>query len=78
MGEIISFGQQAAEEERYLDEMSREELQEYLGQLQARIEQLDEREPADMNSEAYEAWAEEHEVLEDAVDEVVELLEELN
>ena len=76
MGEIIEFGKMR-EEEVYLEDMSREELEAYRDEIQARIEQLDEKEPKNMNSEAYEVWAEEHEVLEDALDEVVEMLEDM-
>lgn len=63
-------------EEKYLDEMTREELEEYLTYLKSRVETLEGKEPKSMNSEAYELWAEEHEVLEDAIDEVRELLDE--
>lgn len=65
------------QEEKYLDEMTKEELEEYLTRLEARVEALDRKEPKNMNSESYELWAEEHEVLEDAIDEVRELLDEL-
>ena len=44
--------------------------------LEAQIAQLDAREPADMESEAYEAWADEHELLEDMLDEILDLLED--
>ena len=40
------------------------------------IAQLDAREPEDMMSEAYEAWAQEHEELEDLLDEIQDLLDE--
>lgn len=72
---IIEF--QPRSEEKYLDEMSREELLDYLRQLERRLQGLDAREPKNMNSEAYESWADEHEVLEDAIDEVRELLDEI-
>lgn len=71
---IIEFQPQS--EEKYLDEMSREELLDYLRQLERRLQGLDAQEPKNMNSEAYESWADEHEVLEDAIDEVRELLDE--
>lgn len=71
---IIEF--QPRSEEKYLDEMSREELLDYLRQLEQRLQALDAREPKNMNSEAYESWADEHEALEDAVDEVREMLDE--
>lgn len=44
--------------------------------IQAQIAELDKREPANMESEAYEAWAEEHEELEDLLDEIQDLLDE--
>lgn len=72
---MIEF--QKSQEEKYLDEMTRTELEDYLAQLKARVTALDGKEPKNMNSEAYEAWADEHEMLEDAIDEVLELLDEL-
>lgn len=45
--------------------------------LLAQIAQLDAREPVDMDSELYEAWAEEHEDLEDLLDEIQDLLDEV-
>lgn len=65
------------QEEKYLEDMTRQELLDYLAQLEARLEALDAREPRNMNSEAYEVWADEHEALEDAVDEVREFLDEV-
>ena len=52
-------------------------LNAYLEQLRDKIAALDETEPKNMNSEAYEAWGEEHEALEDLVDEVLDRLDEL-
>ncbi len=72
---MIEFSK--AGEEKYLDEMTREELEEYLAQLEQRMAALDEKEPRNMNSEAYECWADEHEMLEDAIDEVREFLDEM-
>jgi len=60
------------------EQMNREELTDYLEQLQALIAQLDAEEPADMESEAYEDWGDRHEELEDLVDDVLDRLEELN
>ena len=37
----------------------------------------DEEEPEDMESEAYQAWGDRHEVLEDLADDIVDRLEEL-
>lgn len=43
--------------------------------LEDKIAQLDAREPANMESEEYEAWADEHEELEDLLDEILDLLD---
>ena len=59
-----------------IEAMDREELQACLQEVRERIADLDEREPADMNSEEYEAWGERHEELEDLADEIVDRLEE--
>lgn len=64
------------QEEKYLEDMTRQELLDYLAQLEAQLQELDAREPHNMNSEAYEVWADEHEELEDAIDEVREFLDE--
>lgn len=76
MAEIIDFSEY--QEEPELESMSRAELEEYLRQVRERIAQLDEEEPADMNSEAYETWGDAHEDLEDLADEIVDRLEELD
>lgn len=72
MDNIIEFPR----EETYLEDMSRPELEAYLAQLERRLADLDAREPRSMTSPAYDDWADEHEVLEDAIDEVRELLED--
>ena len=59
-----------------IEAMDREELQACLQEVRERIADLDEREPADMNSEDYEAWGERHEELEDLADEIMDRLEE--
>ena len=41
------------------------------------IDRLDEEEPEDMESEAYEAWGDRHEALEDLADDIQDRLEEL-
>lgn len=76
MAEIIDFSEY--QEEPELEGLSRAELEEYLRQVRERIAQLDEEEPADMNSEAYETWGDAHEDLEDLADEIVDRLEELD
>ena len=74
MAEIIEFPAQNGAEDT--DELSREELLTLLERLRAEIAALDEKEPKNMNSEAYETWADRHEELENQVDEILELLED--
>ncbi len=76
MGDIIQFPP-LSQEEPDIYEMDADALKEHLAQLRAQIDRLDEDEPEDMESEAYEAWGEQHELLEDMVDEVLELLDEM-
>ena len=59
-----------------LSSMGREELLSCLAAGREQIAQLDQEEPADMESEAYDDWGDRHEVLEDLVDEILERLEE--
>ncbi|MBE6964281.1 MAG: hypothetical protein E7443_06795 [Ruminococcaceae bacterium] len=72
MAEILDFNSF-----RDPTKMDKEELLAYLEQLKEQIAALDEREPKNMNSEAYEEWGEQHEELEDLVDEVLDLLDEM-
>lgn len=44
--------------------------------LEAKIAELDAIEPVDMESEAYDVWADQHEELEDLLDEILDLLDE--
>jgi len=75
MGTVIDLKDYFGEPD--IEAMDREALREYLKELQARVEELDEKEPRNMNSEAYEDWADRHEELEDLVDEVLDRLDEL-
>ena len=59
-----------------LDAMDRAELLDYLATVRAWIAGLDGEEPEDMDSEAYDDWADRHEALEDIRDEIEERLEE--
>ena len=72
MADIIDFG-------AYRDpaDMDKAELLAYLDTLRGQIAELDEAEPADMESKAYEEWGQRHEDLEDLVDDVLDRLEEL-
>ena len=61
-----------------MDEMGMEELRGYLHELEEALSKLDAVEPKNENSEAYEDWAEEHEDLEDLIDEVLDRIEDLS
>ena len=74
MAEFFSFDGDFAPD---MDAMNREELEACLREVRERIADLDEREPADMESEEYEIWGDSHEELEDLADELMERLEEL-
>ena len=57
-------------------DMNLEELRQYWQEIEEKIADLDEEEPEDMDSEAYDDWADRHEMLEDIRDEIEERLEE--
>lgn len=76
MGTLIDF-EDFRPEEPDIDTMDRSALHAYLEQLRARIAALDETEPKNMNSEAYEEWGRLHEELEDLADDVLDRLDEL-
>lgn len=75
MADILAFDRYAGDPDP--EGMSGEELREYLDAVEARLQALDEEEPADMESEAYEAWGDRHEELEDLADELRDLLDEM-
>lgn len=77
MAEIIDLKDYMQEEPDF-EQMDREELRAYLKQLQTAIAALDREEPENMESEAYEAWGQRHEELEDLIDEVLDCLDELS
>lgn len=68
----------AMPEEEDPQTLSREALlaQAQAQELRERIADLDAREPADMMSAQYERWAARHEALEDALDDILDLLDE--
>ena len=72
---VIEFTK--AFEEPDVESMNREELEQYLSQLQKKLHDLDAREPKNANSEAHEDWEDQHEDLEDLIDEVLDRLDEL-
>lgn len=76
MGKVIDFNQSRTED-LDINSMDKDALLSYLEQLRARIGELDDAEPKNMNSEAYQAWGELHEELEDLVDDVLDRLDEM-
>lgn len=68
-----SFFDEAAD----LTSMSREQLLERLNALRSQIDALNRQEPRSQTSQAYEAWADRHELLEDLADDVLDRLDEL-
>ncbi len=61
-----------------LDAMDRAELLDYLATVRQWIAELDQEEPEDMDSEAYDAWGDRHEALEDLADDILDRLDELD
>ena len=59
---VIQFPQN---EEKDIYEMTLEEIQAHYAAMQQELQSLDAKEPRNMNSDAYEEWADEHEELED-------------
>lgn len=66
-----------AEEPEDMYAMTLSQLQDHYAVMQEELMALDAREPKNMNSEAYEQWADEHEELEDYLDEILDRMEEL-
>ena len=64
-------------EEKDIYEMTLEEIQAHYAAMQQELQTLDAKEPRNMNSDAYEEWADEHEELEDYLDEILDRMEEL-
>ena len=75
MSDVIAFPRK--EEPKDLYEMTLEEVRDHYAAMQQELHQLDAKEPRNMNSEAYEEWADEHEELEDYLDEILDRKEEL-
>ena len=59
-----------------LEAMDRAELLDYLAAVRQWIARLDQEEPEDMDSEAYDAWGDRHEALEDLADDILDRLDE--
>ena len=75
MSNVIAFPQKEEPEDIY--EMTFPQLQEHYALMQQQLRELDEKEPKNMNSDAYEEWADEHEELEDYLDEILDRMEAL-
>lgn len=60
-----------------LDSLMPAELEGYRDELEARLRDMDDDEPEDMAGEAFEAWADAHESLEDLLSEAEDRLDEL-
>ena len=74
MSNVIDFAAFARPDPEELD---RESLLALLKDLRQQVAALDEEEPEDMESDAYQQWGELHEDLEDSIDEVLERLDVL-
>lgn len=61
-------------EEPDIDEMTIEELQKYQAHLEQQIVEMDENESEAQESEEFDEWAEQHEKLEDMLDDVMDKL----
>ena len=72
---VIAFPQPEEPDDIY--EMNLAQLQAHYAAMQEELRALDAREPGNMNSEAYEEWADEHEELEDYLDEILDRMEVL-
>ena len=59
-----------------VEDMDLHQLQALKAKLMEKIAELDAREPKNVESEAYDAWADAHEELEDLLDDVLDRLEE--
>ena len=75
MSNVIAFPQK--EEPTDIYEMTLAELQAHYAAMQEELHGLDAKEPKNMNSDAYEQWADEHEELEDYLDEILDRMEVL-
>lgn len=72
---VIPFPQKEEPDDIY--KMNLEQLQDHYAAMQEERQALDAKEPKNMNSEAYEEWADEHEELEDYLDEILDRIEQL-
>ena len=71
---VIAFPQ---EQEADIYQMTLPQLQAHYEAMQRELMELDAKEPSPKNEEAFEAWADEHEELEDYLDEILDRMETL-
>ena len=71
---VITFPQEQDED---IYQMTLPQLQAHYEAMQRELMALDAREPDPKDEEAYEAWADEHEELEDYLDEILDRMEVL-
>ena len=57
--------------------MTLSQLQAHYAAMQQELQALNDREPENMQSDLYEQWADEHEELEDYLDEILDRMEAL-
>ncbi len=77
MGEVIELDEYF-ESAPDVGDMDRDELAAFLRDIKARLAALNRVEPEDMESGAYDDWADRHEALEDMADEAMDRLDELD
>ena len=75
MRAVIPFPKNDEPQDIY--DMTLPQLQAHYAAMQEELRGLDAKEPRNMNSEAYEEWADEHEELEDYLDEILDRMEAL-
>lgn len=66
------------EDDIYPEDMNAEQLRQYVSDLRRQLAELDALEPEDIEGDEYEEWADEHEDIEDMIDEALEFLDELD
>ena len=70
----VKFGEDDSPD---LDEMTAEQLQEYLEELENQLDNLEANEPEDDGGDAYEEWSDKRDELEDLISDVEDRLDAL-
>ena len=66
-----------ADDDVYIEDMTPEQLLQFISDMKNKLAALDALEPSDDNSEEYDDWADEHEEIEDIIDEALDRLDEI-